>query len=246
MTDQVGSTVVNQSPDISTEVFQGGVVTPDVTSVGVSDNMFSDLLASITNPQGKPKYSTVEDALKGTVHAQAHISKIEAENEELRTELSRRKTAEEMVEELKKGQIGQLDDTRQATQVDPADVQQLVQQTILSMKQQDMAMSNVQKVITKMTSVYKEQAETRFRKAAEENGMDVDSFNRLAASSPEAVLKLVGIKEDSAHRGAPALPSSINTEALNGQPQSGGSKKVPLTGATTKDLAAAWRNCKPT
>jgi len=57
-------------------------------------------------------------------------------------------------------------------------------------------------------------------------------------TSPEAVLKLAGIKKDQSV-GKPS--SSVNTEGnFNSQTQEL-SARVPLVGATTKDVVNAWK-----
>ena len=52
--------------------------------------------------EGK-KYSSVEDALKSVPHAQKHIQTLESELATLKEELSKRKTTEELLDEIKSG-----------------------------------------------------------------------------------------------------------------------------------------------
>ena len=68
--------------------------------------------------------------------------------------------------------------------------------------------------------------------------MPVEQLNTLAVTSPEAVLKLAGIKKP-ASVGKPT--STVNTQGSFSQPQTELSAKVPLVGASTKDVLNAWR-----
>ena len=67
--------------------------------------------------------------------------------------------------------------------------------------------------------------------------MPVEQLNTLAVTSPEAVLKLAGIKKP-VNLGKPT--STVNTQGSFSQPQGELSAKVPK-GASTKDLVNAWK-----
>src|SRR5687768_7954579 len=49
------------------------------------------------------KYATVEAALKALPHSQSHINKLEAELATLREEVTKRKTTQELLDEIKSG-----------------------------------------------------------------------------------------------------------------------------------------------
>ena len=49
------------------------------------------------------KYSSVEDALKSVPHAQKHIQTLESELATLKEELMKRRTTEELLDEIKSG-----------------------------------------------------------------------------------------------------------------------------------------------
>jgi hypothetical protein len=74
---------------------QNQEVKPDTTTTPTIPQELAELVG-----QGK-KYSTVEDALKSVPHAQKHISTLEADMIALKEELAKRKTAQELLDEIK-------------------------------------------------------------------------------------------------------------------------------------------------
>ena len=187
--------------------------------------------------EGK-KYKSAEDALKSVPHAQEHIKTLEEEMALLKEELTRRKTAEELLDEMKSG-IQPTEVTPQGVEIDQDRLMQLVTQTIEQKEQQSKAKQNAQTVASKFTEQYGAQAEEAYNKIAQEAGLTVQQLNNLAATSPNVVMKLAGFETKSTPVGKPS--SSINTQALNNTAKPELSAKVPK-GASTKDMLAAWRN----
>lgn len=191
--------------------------------------------------EGK-KYKTAEEALKSIPHAQSHIQKLEEELAKQREELARAKAMDELLEEMRRqgqqapAQVPQAPAKGQAPDVD---IDSKVE-AILARKQAEVeAKANAQAVINAFQKAFGDEAEQRFVKLSQEVGLPVDYLNNLSMTSPEAVLKLAGLKKE---QGTVAKPSStINTEgSFNTQTQEL-SAKVPLVGATTKDVLNAWR-----
>ena len=184
------------------------------------------------------KYQSVEDALKSVPHAQKHIQSLEQEMAQLKEELSKRKTAAELLDEVKSGFLPE--NTPQAVEFDQDSLVRLVNQTITQKEQQKIAKDNTVFVANKFKEVYGEQAEAVYTTLAKESGLSVAQLNTLAATSPNAVVKLAGFDKKST---IPAKTSgSINTESLKfaANPNQELSARVPK-GATTKDLVNAWK-----
>ena len=59
-----------------------------------------DLLNMFKREDGSLKYKSTEDAFKALQHAQEHISKLERENGEYRSEIEKRKSVEDSVQTL--------------------------------------------------------------------------------------------------------------------------------------------------
>ena len=183
------------------------------------------------------KYSSVEDALKSVPHAQKHIQTLEQELSQAREELAKRKTTEQLLDEIKSGFLPE--NTPQVVEFDQDKLVQLVDQTLSLKEKQRLSQQNAISVANKFTEQYGEKAEEVYNTIAKENGLSVQELNKLASSSPAVVLKLAGFTKGS------SIPtksnSSVNTEALrNNQGSQELSARVPK-GATTKDLTNAWR-----
>lgn len=181
------------------------------------------------------KYKSVEDALKSIPHAQSHIQKLEEEAAQLREELAKRKSTEELLDELKA--TGLPEKTPPAT-FDSESLVKVVEGVLSQREVQAKAKQNVESVIAAFNTQYGEKGPEMYKKVAEESGLHLESLNNLAANSPAAVLKLAGITQVSQTPGK--TTSSVNTEAFKSQPTSSNIRVKPV-GASTKDLVAAWK-----
>lgn len=181
------------------------------------------------------KYKSVEDALKSIPHAQSHIQKLEEEAAQLREELAKRKSTEELLDELKT--TGLPEKTPPAT-FDSESLVKAVEGVLSQREIQAKAKQNVESVIAAFNTQYGEKGPEMYKKVAEESGLHLASLNNLAANSPAAVLKLAGITQVSQTPGK--TTSSVNTEAFKPQPTSSNIRVKPV-GASTKDLVAAWK-----
>ena len=203
---------------------------------------FADLLSSITSADGRQKYSDVEAALKSLPHANQHISALEAEMATLKEDLAKRQTAEEIVSQLD-GKISQTApvETPSTPEVDLSQIEALVDKRLSSVEHQKQAEANISRVTSKMSEVYGEKAEEMFYAAGQEAGLSAQELNSLAAKSPVAALKLIGVGD----KVAPSQPAksfgTVNTEAINQGDQGKQSAKVPA-GASTSQMVNAWRN----
>jgi len=184
------------------------------------------------------KYNSVEDALKSVPHAQKHIQTLESELAAAREELAKRRTTEELLDEIKSGIQPQA--TPAGTEFDQDKLLQLVDQTLEVKERQKTAKSNADTVASKFTEKYGSKAEEVYNSIARESGLTVQQLNNLAASSPKIVLKLAGLEGTSAPvAGKPT--SSVNTEALNQKVDPNQLSARVKQGATTKDLVNAWK-----
>ena len=187
--------------------------------------------------EGK-KYESPEDALKAVPHAQQHIQTLESELAEVKEELTKRKTAQELLDEIKSG-TQPVENTTQSVDVNQDTLEQLVQSTIDKRENAQSARANAKVVAEKFTMKFGANAESAYNQIAIESGLNVQQLHNLAATSPNAVLKLAGLDD----KVATTSPSSgsVNTETLQGGPAGTISARVPR-GASTKDLVKAWKN----
>ena len=181
------------------------------------------------------KYRSVEDALKSIPHAQSHIQKLEEEAAQLREELTKRRTTEELLDELKA--TGLPEKTTQAS-IDSESLVKAVEGVLSQREEQKRSQQNIESVVSVFNTQFGEKGPEMYKKVAEESGLPLAALNNLAARSPAAVLKLAGITQVSQAPGK--TTSSVNTEAFKPVPSTSNIRVKPV-GSSTKDLVAAWK-----
>lgn len=214
-----------------------------------SDGSFTDLLGSIKNESGEQKYKDVQTALNALRHSQDFIPQLRTENETLKSQLSnlqaeveRLKTIEQSFAQLTSQNQQQA--TQQPTGITADDVTNLVSQAIAQRETQATQKSNINSVVTKLQEVFGTEAQNHFYGKAQELGMSNEEMNILAAKSPQAVFKILGI--DAKPQGSSNIVTKpgVNTEGYQRQPDSllGRNTKPIILGATTEDLKAERGN----
>lgn len=183
------------------------------------------------------KYANEVEALKSVPHAQKHISSLEAELATAKAELDKRKTAQELLDEIK-ASTTTTTPTTVVNGLDQKSVQQLIAQTLENSEIQKKEQSNIKKVTDSFKEKFGEKAEEVYISIAKESGLSIQNLNTLAASSPSAVLKLAGFDSKTM---ASKLNSDVNTEGLPKPTNTDVSSHVK-TGATSRDLVNAWKN----
>lgn len=189
--------------------------------------------------QGK-KYSSVEDALKSVPHAQKHIKTLEEELAQAKVELERRKTAEQILSEIKSG--NQQTETPSGNTVTPDIVAQLVEQSLAQNMRRQTEAQNTNQVVSAFKSKFGEKAEEAYNSIAAESGLTVEQFNNLAKTSPALILKLAGLGEKKGD--IPPVVKSNSSIRTEGQTPANGVDQLTARvkpGASTKDLVNAWK-----
>ena len=185
------------------------------------------------------KYQSVEDALSSVPHAQKHIQTLESELAEVKEELVKRKTTEDILDEIKSGIVPQQD-TTEPVQFNQDNLEQLVSQTLENREVQKTAHANAKSVSASFMEQYGEKAEEVYNSVAKDNGLTVEQFNSLSATSPDAVLKLAGLEKRP--QAVEKSTGTVNTEALESAPNGKSDLSARVKkGATTKDLVDAWK-----
>lgn len=189
--------------------------------------------------EGK-KYRTAEDALKALPHAQGHIKTLEEEAKQLREELAKRKAAEELLEEFKaSGKFGEQ--TSQPTPPAAVNYEEIIASVLAKKEAATTAQKNISTVVSTFTAAFgdKTKGEEMYNKVAEESGLSIAALNQLAATSPEAVMRLAGItkKQDTLPG---RVQGTVNAETFGEKPDTELSARLK-PGASTKDMVNAWR-----
>lgn len=236
MTDQ---SVFNESP------------APQETPASQPSNTsaLTDQLKGIVNENGEPKYSTIEDALKGAAHAQTYIAELKqklAETEgkytESQTEIAKRQSVEEVLARLQPTQQPPKQETPAPQGLDEASLSELIQKQLSQRDQLSKAQQNESEVDVALKARYGEKANEIVLAKARELGISVQRVKELSQESPTAVLALFGAAQSrqgaSVTRGSQSFPASPQMDELVLP------KKSLLAGATSKDQAAFMAQIK--
>jgi hypothetical protein len=187
--------------------------------------------------EGK-KYSNAEEALRSVPHAQNHIQTLESELAELKSELSKRKTTQELLDEIKSG-VKPVENTTQEGRLNQDSIMELVNNTLKQNEVKKTAQQNATHVANKFTERYGAEAEKVYNGLAKELNLTSQQLNDLATKSPNVVLRLAGFEAQATN--VAKSTGSVNIQALAAtKPQTAMSAKVPK-GASTKDLVNAWK-----
>ena len=149
--------------------------------------------------------------------------------------MAKRKSAEEVLEQLKRGNN---DDevTTQPSEFDVTKLESLIEQKLRTAESQKAASLNVDQVKNSLTAKFGDKAEEIYIKAAQDSGISLTQLNTLSATSPKAVLKLVGI--DSVAPQGSFSSGSVNTQSLRPSEPTVSAK---VASGSTRDMVSAWR-----
>lgn len=231
----------------------GGSVTPPNDQ---SNGNYADLLNTIKNERGEPKYKDLNAALEALRHSQEYIPQVKADKEaaerklaEMQKEIDRLKTVEESIASLTNAQNNQQ--VQPPVGINADEVANLVNQTLTLREVQAKQAANSAQVVSAIQAKFGADSEKVFYEKAREMGMTVAQVNKLAAEAPQAVLSLYGITSTGAtpatNQQTPNPTSgSINTSGYQPQPTSflGKNDKPTLLGATTNELRQEQQNAK--
>ncbi len=184
-----------------------------------SSEAFADLLASIKNEEGKPKYASVEEALKGLAHANQFIDTLKTEKSQIEQELKARQSVAEALEALS------AKNTDPAPTNDPvpaglkeADIEALIQARLAERDRMSQEEANVRTVSDALKSKYGEQVGDVMKEVAGKLGRSVEDLKGLAKADPKLVL---GLFESAAPKNSPKpmYGGGLNTLDFQGKPE---------------------------
>jgi uncharacterized coiled-coil protein SlyX len=148
------------------------------------------LLGSIVNAEGKQKYATAEDLVKGFASAQEHISRLESENSTFKREVEKSTTLQDVLEAMKPTPDGE---PAPAATLDEGKIAELLEKVVERKDTATAQKANVTSVTNKFKEMHGEQAEAKYYEAAANIGMSKSEINALAASNPTAVFAMLGV-----------------------------------------------------
>ena len=162
------------------------------------------------------------------VHADKHISTLEAELAQARADLQARSTLEELTERLAKNQNSEvpnreLPDTNRPDAVKTDDIEAKIAAALKADRDKTNRDSNITKVRDGLKERFGPDYNNELPAIAAELGVGTDFLNNIAGTSPSAFLKLVDSVKKPDRKGITPPPASRD---LGTQPGSGGIKNA--------------------
>jgi flagellar biosynthesis GTPase FlhF len=235
--------MVDQTNKADESIFtDNAVVVEDVTKDKAVDPTVDTLLQSITADDGRQKYNSVPDALKALAASQEHIRTLESEKATADEKAASAKAVEDVLNELRQANANNVEPTNSPT-VDAKQIEDIIDQRLQAKESSATAEANVNTVRTLMADKFGTEAEAKYIAAAKDAGIPITHLNNLAAISPQAVLKLVGLGEKDVVIASRSSSGSINTAAMKPTEKTESVKVGP--GASSAQMVAAWRAARP-
>lgn len=193
-------------------------------------DMFGDLLNSIVDDTGNPKYADVATALNSIPNAQQHIKTLEEENARLREEQAKKDAAEAI--------RGKQEPQKAEAPLSEEVLFNVVEKVLSTKSREEQEKANLNTVTEQFSAVYGEKAKEKMKQLADENQVSLDFLKSMAKTSPSAVLKLSGINSDSgtSHRST----GTVNTESFSPSAPVEKPKSV-MYGANSDDMRNMWK-----
>lgn len=217
------------------------------------ESAFADQLAAIRNERGEPKYKDLPTALEALKHSQEFIPQLKSEKErleqeldQLREELSKRSTVEEVMEKLTATGVKQETQPQEVPQISQEDIIKLLEQVvpnyITQREEQTKAQQNILTVDKSLKEAFGEKVQEVVLRRSQELGVSPKELEQLSAKSPQMVLQLFDLKPQAKVK---PTTSSVNIPPIN-QPQQGLQKpaKSLLSGASSKEQAEYMRQVR--
>lgn len=176
-----------------------------------TNDPFADRLMEIVNEEGVQKYKSVEDALEGLKHSQEFIGKLKEENQQFRSELDKRMSAEAVLKELK---ATSKPDEQPSSEFSQEAIQELVDKRLEAKTMEERARANEEYVQAKLKERYGDESQKIVQSQAKSMGLSPEDLRALSHKSPEAVLSMFNAASTKPQENVPSrLHATTNSEA---------------------------------
>lgn len=181
---------------------------------------------------------TTEKIVRSKYEADKFIEQMKREQEELRTELNKQLTLEQIMTEIKASKAPVEPSTpqepRQPGETQTPDIEKLVSDLLERKKNEEKAMSNTALVDQKLKESFGLDAARKVNEKARELGMTLSELKEQAVRNPKAFFKLMDMDKAPSTTPAPTAPrSSVSTPPAN----SGGRDKAYYERLKAQDRA---------
>lgn len=183
-----------------------------------------DYLAELVG-EGK-KFKDERELARAKAEADAHIRRIEAENQAFREKLQQAKSVEELMDQLKIQQPIQRQDPpnhggenvpgNAGTSVSAEDLDKLITEKLTAKQQADQAKANQNWVLAQLQQRFGSEYGKRVQQVAADLGLSKEDMSALASEKPKAFMKLVDDNQpQQPQRGFSPPDTRVNTQAGN-------------------------------
>lgn len=217
--------------------------TPEIKD-SQSSNVFSDLLNSITNEEGKPKYNSVEEALKGAANAQEYIRQLKEKQEALESnltqaqqQLAKSEAIEDVVSRLSANQNQEPQATPDSQGLDEQTIANLINKQLAEKSLQEAATLNKDKVNGELFSKFGDKAPEVVNSKAKELNISVNQLEEMSKQSPQLVLSLFGLTQSNLKSGPTTTTTSYTPPEGDKSTDLEKPTKSLLAGASSKEQA---------
>jgi hypothetical protein len=198
-----------------------------------------DLLMTIKNENGEPKYKTVSDALKALANSQAFIPQllsekktVEEELKQLREQALKQQSIEEVIAKLTANNEKKPEEvTPPASGLSADAVAELVRKELQAVNSQSQFKKNLDEVNNTLKQKFGDKAKEVLAAKANELGTSVEDLGELAKKSPAMVLALFGSNKST----VTPTTSSYNLPRTQNEPELERPTKSLLLGATSRE-----------
>lgn len=198
-------------------------------------NYFDELVGD-----GK-KYKDERDLAKAKYNADMFIEQLKKENAQVREELSKRLSAEEMLEKYNQSNANKnVNDGPQGQQTlgsgevkSKEDLESIVANTLKKQKEEEIRSNNIKSVTEKLTEAYGQKTKDVLVQKAKELGMTVADLQSTASKSPKAFYNLIGLNN---------IDSGLNKNNIDIMSNSVNTSNESFTGNAASNTAQYFKN----
>jgi len=205
------------------------------------DDTTDQLLSKIVNEDGTPKYKTIEEVLKASVHAQDHIKSLESDNAALKEKGNASDKLDELLEAVKQSKDSGQGDEDTST-MNPEDVLGIVKNYFDDTKAAEKRTGNIDVVAKVFKDRYGKDASEKLYGKADDLGFSRVEINSMIANNPNAALKVLGVEVKKPIVDGITTPSSVSTNQFRDVSEEKPTSVMNIS--SSKDLTDAWNASK--
>jgi hypothetical protein len=190
-----------------TKLFENG----DDQELDPNKDYFQDLVGE------DKRYKTPQEIARSKLEGDRHIKRLEAEMSELRQDLAKRQSTEDLIDQVKKGLVPAAPQGNQPPPVVEEkkgvaldDLDRLLDDRLTQREQEQIRRRNRAEVVTKLQEVFGPDYVSKLKDSAKSLGVGETFLDGLAADNPKAFFKLLEVPTNQPNVRAPN--SSVNSQ----------------------------------